>query len=182
MAANTTGYVNTVIGHGALPANTTGAGNVVVGTSSLPNQTTGNFNTCIGYASCAGITTGSNNTIIGGAIGSLAAALSDMVIVADGNGDVVFQARGGTPNPSAGTIQAGSSNSYGTVTGIGANTSISLTFSTAYATRSRCFIQAVSGAQVFTVTQSASAPVIACFDMAGAAANCVDLSYHCVGQ
>lgn len=184
LISDTTGYVNTAVGHAAMPVSTIGAGNTSIGTSTLLNQTSGNFNTALGYLTGGGITTGSYNTIVGAAVGSIPAATNNMVYLADGQGaagSIVFQARGGQANPSVGTLQAGSSNSYGTVTGIAATT-VTLTFSVAYANRSRCFVQALSGAKVFTVTQSASAPVISCFDMAGVAVNCGDISYHCVGQ
>lgn len=184
MLANTTGSLDTVVGYNAL-ANSTGASmTTVVGASSLPNyDTVGQTNnTAIGYATGLGLVTGVNETIVGSNISGIPAAESNMVRIADGAGNLVLQVRGGVPAADVGTLQAGSSNASGTVTGIGANTSVTITFSVAYDTRSRCFIQAISGAQVFTVTQSASAPVVACFDMAGVAANCVDFSYECVGQ
>ena len=90
----------------------------------------------------------------------------------------------GTPTASVGTLEAGSSNHSGTITGIGANNTVTLTFSNPFTTRSRCQVTQTAGAtrQVFVASRSASAPVITCFDMAGAAANCVDFTYSCRGQ
>jgi hypothetical protein len=184
LTAMTTGFSNTAVGYSSLTANTNGAANTAFGNSSGVNVTTGGFNTIVGYNTGGGISTGSNNTIIGAQIGSLAAGLANMVIIADGgnSNSIVFQARGGLPTANHGALQAGSTNAFGSVTGVGAFTSVTLTFSAAYTNRSRCFIQAISGVQAFTVSQSASAPVVSCFDMAGVAANCVDFSYECVGQ
>lgn len=80
---------------------------------------------------------------------------------------------------SHGSLGTGSTDCWGDVTGIGANTSTILTYSTAAANRSRCTAQPTGGVQVIQVTNSASAPTFSCFDMAGVAANCVDFNYQC---
>jgi hypothetical protein len=93
---------------------------------------------------------------------------------------------GGTPSPSHGSIGTGSTNWVGNITGIGANTSTVLTFSTTFANRSWCFAQPNStsvSVQVIVVTNSASAPTFSCFTTStGSAANCNDFSYQCVGE
>jgi len=85
----------------------------------------------------------------------------------------------GTPSANHGTPAAGASDYSGTITGIGANTSVTLTFSIARTT-SFCQATTATGNQHINVTQSGSAPVFACIDNAsGAAANCVDFTYLC---
>lgn len=88
----------------------------------------------------------------------------------------------GAPSVNNGSLGTGSTNWVGNVTGVGANTSVTLTFSAAFASRSWCFAMPNATGQVIYVTNSASAPVFNCLDMAGVAANCVDFSYQCVGQ
>lgn len=80
-ASNTTGQVNTAVGHLALNLNTTGTRNTALGYAALQNTVTGSYNTGvgsfalqantasnntgIGFASLATNTSGSNNTGLG---------------------------------------------------------------------------------------------------------------------
>ena len=100
---NTTGTGNTALGSSALISSTTASSNTAVGISALTNATTGGQNTAIGInagsnittgtnnsfvgiSAGVGITTGSNNTILGNA-GTLSAALTSNIILADGGGN-----------------------------------------------------------------------------------------------
>jgi hypothetical protein len=106
------GSYNTAIGHGALSMGTTAHQyNVAVGYNALSN-TSGNQNTGMGYyagwsittganntiagysvtAQSLGITTGSANTIIGANVGGLPAALSNSIILSDGDGNATVPA------------------------------------------------------------------------------------------
>ena len=84
---NTTGNYNNAIGNEALAFNTTGSQNSAIGYRTLRFITTGNNNTALGYSTGLGITTGSNNTILGANVSGLAAALSNNIIIADGQGN-----------------------------------------------------------------------------------------------
>lgn len=90
----------------------------------------------------------------------------------------------GTPAVNHGSLGTGSTNWDGDVTGIGGNTSVTLTYSVAFPNRSRCLAQVDSVVipETIHVTNSASAPQFNCIDMAGSAANCDNFSYHCTGQ
>jgi hypothetical protein len=96
----------------------------------------------------------------------------------------------GTPTVNNGALDAFSTNCYGRITGIGANTSVTLTYSFvgttggAFAGTSRCITQiegsTTVGVEVSTV--STTAPVFSCFAYAtGAAANCPNFNYWCTG-
>ncbi len=87
---------------------------------------------------------------------------------------------------SHGSFGTGSTNLAGDVTGIGANTSVVLTYSgTGFTNRSWCqaTVNASGTPEFIAVTNSATAPTFSCFNsMTGIAANCVDFSYWCTGQ
>jgi len=89
------------------------------------------------------------------------------------------------PTVNHGTLAADSGNFVGEITGIGAFTSVTLTFgASGYGTSSHCIAQA-EGATAFAITVSTvskTAPVFSCFDMAGTAANCPDFNYQCWGH
>lgn len=91
-----------------------------------------------------------------------------------------------TPTVNHGSLDTGSTNSWGAVTGIGANTSVTLTFgASGFANRSWCTASPNSNAntEVIYVTKSATAPVFNCIDSkTGSTTNCVDFTYTCVGQ
>jgi len=84
---NTTGSDNTANGLGALQANTGGNWNTAVGSGAFPTSTTGNKNTALGVGTGSGIITGNANTILGANVTGLPAALSNTVILADGDGN-----------------------------------------------------------------------------------------------
>lgn len=105
---NSTGNNNSCLGYSAGYANLTGHGNTAIGTLALNANTTGGYNTAIGYGALydlditaddnsghnvaigyntgRGIVTGTGNTIIGSYVTGLAAALTNNIILADGNG------------------------------------------------------------------------------------------------
>jgi hypothetical protein len=85
--ALTTGSYNVAVGAPSHAALTVGIANVTIGSFSMPNVTSGNFNTVIGHGSGAGITTGAKNTVIGANVTGLPAALSNTIIIADGDGN-----------------------------------------------------------------------------------------------
>jgi hypothetical protein len=87
LIGNTTASNNTAIGTTALGSATTGTQNTAIGLNAGVNITTGGGNTFLGYNSGFGITTGSNNTILGYA-GTLSAALTSNIVLADGLGNV----------------------------------------------------------------------------------------------
>lgn len=83
--ANTTGNNNAAGGNAALTSNTTGNNNTGFGFQAGINLTTGSNNTFLGYNTGLGIATGGGNTIIGANITGTA-ALTNTIIIADGNG------------------------------------------------------------------------------------------------
>ncbi len=83
-----TGGFNTALGFDAGKNISGGDHNVCLGAESGFNITTGIFNTMVGSGAGSGVTTGSYNTIIGQGVVGLAAALSNSVIIADGNGQL----------------------------------------------------------------------------------------------
>jgi hypothetical protein len=91
LGGNSTGNDNTVIGHRALVSNTTGSKNTVVGSRALINlnitDDTASNNTAIGFEAGSGIVTGTHNTILGANVGGLPSALSNNIIIADGQGN-----------------------------------------------------------------------------------------------
>ena len=105
-------------------------------------------------------------------------------------GNVTFGAAaqilsGGTPTSSAGSVVPGSTNTAGCNTGIGANTALTVTFSTAFANGSFCMaISKTSGSpQLMTIDSGTASLVVTCFNSTtGVATNCNDLCWHCVGR
>ena len=63
--ANTAGYDNVAVGHGALYQNTTGYWNVALGRESLSSNTTGSANVALGRFSMISNTTGYDNVALG---------------------------------------------------------------------------------------------------------------------
>ena len=105
LSLNSSGYSNIGIGLFALGSVTSGNSNVGIGQSTL-NGANGNFNTAIGvnagycgfghvgdyntyvgYNTGLGIISGNANTILGANVSGLPAALSNTIILADGNGN-----------------------------------------------------------------------------------------------
>jgi hypothetical protein len=86
--SNTTGSNNTANGYQALYYNTTGSNNTASGYRAGYDNTTGSTNSCLGYNTGRGITTGSNNTILGANVTGLAAATTDNIVLATGQGTV----------------------------------------------------------------------------------------------
>jgi trimeric autotransporter adhesin len=84
---NTIGSDNNFIGKYAGYANLSGNNNTAIGSSALHDVTTSNNNTAVGTNTGGGITTGGNNTIIGANVLGLPAALSNNIILADGQGN-----------------------------------------------------------------------------------------------
>lgn len=96
-----------------------------------------------------------------------------------------YIAAGGAPAANHGTLTAGSTNWVGSVTAVGAFTSVVLTYSTAFGTQSWCTatVNSAGTPEFISVTNSASAPQFACFNTTtGVAANCVNFTYQCIGQ
>lgn len=92
----------------------------------------------------------------------------------------------GSPSANHGSLGTGSTDFSGNVTGIGANTSVVLTYSAAFSNRSRCNATANTHTgflEDIVVSTSNSAATFSCFDvLTGSAANCEDFTYQCVGQ
>jgi trimeric autotransporter adhesin len=88
---NTLGFENTFIGIKSGFNNTTGFRNTANGGNTLfdlnGNPNNGNNNTALGFGAGKGIVTGNANTIIGANIALLPAALSNNIIIADGDGN-----------------------------------------------------------------------------------------------
>ena len=80
------GLNNTAVGAQALWSNVTGNNNTAVGKAALYDLTTGSLNTILGWNTGLGITTGGKNTIIGANVTGLSSALSNTIILADGDG------------------------------------------------------------------------------------------------
>lgn len=88
---------------------------------------------------------------------------------------------------SHGSLGTGSSNLVGNITGVGSFTSTVLTFSNSgFPNHAWCFATPnghTVTAQFIEVTLSKTAPTFSCFTTTtGAAANCDDFSYQCIGQ
>jgi hypothetical protein len=94
------------------------------------------------------------------------------------------RARGGLPTVNHGSVATGSSDWYGSITGIGANTSIAMTYSGAgFTSRSFCDTSPKSGTQIQNVTTTGAIMTVTCVDSVTAAPeNCVDLFYTCTGN
>lgn len=86
-----TGSVNDAFGANCMNGAVTGTQNVAFGSSIFPNLTSGNNNTGIGRFTGAGITTGSGNTVVGANVSGLAAALTNNIILASGDGTIRIQ-------------------------------------------------------------------------------------------
>jgi hypothetical protein len=91
LAANTSGHDNAGLGYRVLTGNTTGGRNTGVGNLALfdlniTDNSVGN-NTAIGYDTGRGLVTGKHNTILGANVGGLSSALSNNIIIADGQGN-----------------------------------------------------------------------------------------------
>lgn len=85
--SNISGYGNSALGFNSLYYNTSGAYNTAIGQNSLLNNQTGHYNTILGYNTGLGITSGSKNTVIGANVTGLSSALSNSIILADGDGN-----------------------------------------------------------------------------------------------
>lgn len=84
-----------------------------------------------------------------------------------------------------GSLGTGSTNIAGTITGIGANTSVVLTFGGGGFTRSFCTANPIANTipEYIVVAQGSTTVTFSCFNTTlGTAANCNDLVYHCPGQ
>lgn len=182
----TTSHNDVAVGYECLQVTTTGDNNTAVGTQSGLDNTTGDLNTYLGYR-IIGTTTGRANTVVGanGAVTSLPATLSNAIILQDGDSHRLYLSTLAPTSVNHGSLGTGSENTQGNVTGVGANTSVVLTFAgTPWANRSWCHAQlntdTVAG-QYIIVTNSATAPTFSCF-LAGVASNCNDFSYWCTGN
>ena len=86
-----TGNLNTVVGYQAMSKLTSGSQNTVLGSAPVADVvdriTTGSDNTFVGYNTGGGITTGGKNSIFGANVATLPAALSNNIILADGDGN-----------------------------------------------------------------------------------------------
>jgi len=91
-SGSATGKGNTSVGYITLDALTSGQWNSALGYAAGTSVTTGYRNTLLGYRAGAQITTGVENTIIGAYEGNQ--TISCSVVIANGNGDVKFQANG----------------------------------------------------------------------------------------
>lgn len=131
--------------------------------------------------------TADNQMVISGA--ATLGSLNTSTVVASGNVTVGAGAQvisGGTPSANHGSLSTGSTNFSGDVTSIGSFTSVVLTYSAAFANRSRCIAQPQNASVVLetmTVTTTASAATFSCFNtLSQVAANCDDFTYICTGQ
>jgi nitrogen fixation protein len=89
-----TGGANTIIGHVSGYTLTTGTYNTLIGRQAGNGITTGIHNTIVGpiQSGSVGITTGSYNTIVGSQVTALPSALSNNIILADGQGNIRIRA------------------------------------------------------------------------------------------
>lgn len=89
---------------------------------------------------------------------------------------------------SHGSLETGSTDWWGTVTGIGANTSVVLTYSSTFPARSRCVATpnsiAVAVETIVVTARSATSATFSCYSVAAAPilTNCDDFTYECSGQ
>lgn len=85
---------------------------------------------------------------------------------------------------SHGTLATGSTNTDGAITGIGSNTSVVLTPSASGGTFSHSWcVFTPSAVQLVAAPPGTTTVTVSCFAAAtGVAANCVDLTYHCLYQ
>lgn len=99
-------------------------------------------------------------------------------------GPSLYGVSSGTPTVNAGTLAAGSTDSGGTVTGVG-GTAMSISFSRAWPNGSSCTasVAVVPGTPQLLLTPSTTNSVsVYCYSVAGTPVNCEDFSYHCVGR
>ncbi len=188
---------SSALGAFALESQTTGF-NVGVGTFAGDTITSGVANTVVGYNDTTGITTGNGNTIIGSNVGGLAGGLTGNIIIADGSGNIRIRCDStgactfdggilspGTPTVNHGALSASSTNWVGDVTGVGAFTTVTLTYSTPFPTGSRCQVTPLNAAvaieQIIPTPVAASVTFSCTAIVAGIAANCDDFTYSCVG-
>lgn len=103
---NSSGDYNVALGYRAGFGNGTGSQNIMVGMDAGYDISTSNNNTVVGYNTGRGIISGGANTILGANVTGLPAALSNSIILADGDGNrrINVDAAGrvgiGTTNPS----------------------------------------------------------------------------------
>lgn len=92
----------------------------------------------------------------------------------------------GTPAVNHGSLVTGSKNGLGGITSIGAFTSVTLTYSVAYATDSLCMATPLAvGTQemIGLTTHTGTSVTFSCINSStAAAANCVDFTYLCFGR
>jgi len=205
-----TGFSNAIMGAHAFENATSAHDNTSVGLNSLRDCTICDHMIVLGRGAAGGITTGESDTLIGAASG-FPAALTSWIIFSDGDGNISQTMDGHSvlsfgradsatfqtahlmqlsprlaTSVNHGSLVATSTDFAGTIAGIGA-TSVVLTFTgpggSGFGTTSQCVVTPIGGTpQLITVTNSATAPTFSCFAATtGAAANCVDLNYHCVG-
>ncbi len=113
-AAGTAGAATGLIAIGQQAGNaaTAPAYSILIGRLAGYQITTGGGNVCIGHQTGAGLTTGANNTIVGSMVTGLPAAMSNNVVIADGNGNRRFNA------DAAGNIGLNTPDQYGGGAGV----------------------------------------------------------------
>ncbi len=104
LRSNSTGSSNTATGNTALDSNT-GSRNTASGDGVLFDNTSGSDNTALGFNTGRGVTTGSGNTILGANVIGLAAAITNNIILASGDGVIKAQ-NDGTNWTMQGTVTA----------------------------------------------------------------------------
>ena len=104
---NISGSINVGVGARAFYNMTTGDNNIGIGVDTGKDITSSNSNTLIGGNTGGGIVTGEKNTIVGANVAGLNAALSNNIILADGDGLIQLQ-NDGTRWKSEDELQAGS--------------------------------------------------------------------------
>jgi hypothetical protein len=121
LQTNSSGNNNTAVGSSAGFFNTTGTQNTSIGASAGADISSSNNNTVIGFNTGRGIVTGDANTILGANVTGLPAALSNTIILADGDGNrrINVNASGwvgiNTVAPTARLTVAGDTNISGTL-------------------------------------------------------------------
>lgn len=88
---NETQPYNISIGALSEYSNTAGKGRIAIGFSASFGATGGDYSTVIGHSTGLGVVTGGKNTIIGANVSGLSAALSNTIILADGDGVIRIQ-------------------------------------------------------------------------------------------
>lgn len=87
LATEATGNNNVALGKNALLVQNGAGSNIAVGFQAGAGVTTGNNNIIIGNNTAGALTTGSQNTLIGGGL-TVAATLSNAIVIADGVGNI----------------------------------------------------------------------------------------------